>query len=70
MHFAILRPLRRTAIALTLAGLLAGCAAGPDYVRPAAPTAAGYTATPLPAHTASAAGTAQAFAPLAAPAAE
>ncbi|TAL73635.1 MAG: efflux transporter outer membrane subunit [Rhodanobacter sp.] len=70
MHFAILPPLRHTALALTLAGLLAGCMAGPDYVRPAAPTATGYTATPLPAHTASAAGAVQAFAPAAAPDAE
>lgn len=61
MHFASLPPLRHTALALTLAGLLAGCMAGPDYVRPAAPTATGYTATPLPAHTAAADDTAQVF---------
>jgi NodT family efflux transporter outer membrane factor (OMF) lipoprotein len=42
--------------ALTIAGLLviAGCAAGPDYVRPAAPTATGYSRATLPARTASA----------------
>ncbi|HEX2531124.1 MAG TPA: TolC family protein, partial [Burkholderiaceae bacterium] len=39
---------------LVLAGLLAGCAVGPDFKRPTAPEAAGYTTTPLPAQTASA----------------
>ena len=39
---------------LLVAGLLAGCAAGPDFVRPAAPDAAGYTSTPVPAQTVSA----------------
>ena len=33
---------------------LAGCAAGPDFVRPAAPETAGYAPEPLPAQTASA----------------
>lgn len=41
--------------ALILAGLLAGCAVGPDFKRPAVPDVRGYTAAPLPAHTASAA---------------
>ena len=34
--------------------LLAGCAAGPDFRRPAAPVASGYTPQPLPLKTASA----------------
>lgn len=38
--------------ALLSAGALAGCAAGPDYVRPAAPVAQRYTAAPLAAETA------------------
>lgn len=37
-----------------LIGLLAGCAVGPDFKRPARPAVAGYTATPLPEQTASA----------------
>ncbi len=37
-----------------LAGLLAGCAVGPDFKQPAALDVATYTATPLPAHTATA----------------
>lgn len=37
-----------------LAGLLGGCAAGPDFKRPAKPEVSGYTSTPLPAQTASA----------------
>lgn len=44
----------RALATLILAGLLAGCAAGPDFKRPAAPDVTGYTATPLPAQTASA----------------
>lgn len=44
---------RMSASAL-LIGLLAGCAVGPDFKRPAGPAVAGYTATPLPAGTASA----------------
>lgn len=44
---------RMSASALLL-GLLAGCALGPDFKRPAGPALAGYTATPLPAQTASA----------------
>ncbi len=43
--------------ALILAGLLSGCAVGPDFRRPAAPDGPGYTAFPLPAQTASAATT-------------
>lgn len=34
-----------------LAGLLAGCAAGPDFQRPAVPDAARYTASELPGRT-------------------
>lgn len=44
----------RALTALILAGLLAGCAAGPDFKRPAAPDVSSYTAAPLPAQTASA----------------
>lgn len=48
-------PAHLTAVcALSLA--LGACAVGPDYHRPAAPVASGYTATPLPQATASAAG--------------
>lgn len=36
--------------------LLAGCAVGPDFHPPAAPSATGYTATPLPAETAASPG--------------
>lgn len=43
----------RSLAALTLAGLLAGCAAGPDFKRPAAPDVAAYTAAPLPVQTVS-----------------
>ncbi|MCB1843384.1 MAG: efflux transporter outer membrane subunit, partial [Halioglobus sp.] len=39
---------------LILCGLLAGCAAGPDFKPPAAPLGPGYTAVPLPPQTASA----------------
>jgi outer membrane protein TolC len=46
---------RRSGLGLTILAL-AGCAAGPDFKPPAAPTVAAYTATPLPAHTASAPG--------------
>lgn len=45
----------RSLASLTLAGLLAGCAAGPDFRQPAAPDVAAYTAAPLPELTASAA---------------
>lgn len=44
----------RALAASMLVGLLAGCAAGPDFKRPAAPDVASYTATPLPAQTVSA----------------
>jgi NodT family efflux transporter outer membrane factor (OMF) lipoprotein len=44
----------RTLTALILAGLLAGCAAGPDFKRPAAPDVPSYTVAHLPAQTASA----------------
>jgi NodT family efflux transporter outer membrane factor (OMF) lipoprotein len=42
---------RRRVLALTLSGL-AGCAAGPDYHRPAVPAADGYAPAPLPESTA------------------
>ena len=54
---------RMLAAAAVLA-LIAGCAVGPDFKRPAAPDAQGYTPEPLPAETASsdvAAGEAQRF---------
>lgn len=41
-------------LAAALAAMLAGCAAGPDFVRPAAPGAQHYTAVALPEQTASA----------------
>lgn len=44
----------RTITALILAGLLAGCAVGPDFKRPAVPDVPGYTAAALPAQTVSA----------------
>ena len=46
-------PARKLAI-LALAVGLAGCAAGPDFKRPAAPEVVDYTATPVPAQTESA----------------
>lgn len=59
---------RRTAFHLSAAtaalALLAGCAVGPDFLRPAAPDVKGYTAEPLPSQTAHAAvhgGAAQRF---------
>ena len=50
-HFTRL-PLR--AIGVLLVATLAGCAAGPDFKPPAAPTVSHYTATPVAAQTASA----------------
>jgi NodT family efflux transporter outer membrane factor (OMF) lipoprotein len=44
----------RALAAILLAGLLAGCAAGPDFKRPAAPDISGYIAEPLPEQTAKA----------------
>lgn len=41
-------------VVLMLAGLLAGCAVGPDFKRPAAPDVASYTMAPLPVQTVSA----------------
>ncbi len=46
-----------TLTALIVAGWLAGCAAGPDFVRPTAPDVPAYTAAPLPAQTVAAATT-------------
>ncbi|HYA86557.1 MAG TPA: efflux transporter outer membrane subunit [Nitrospirota bacterium] len=54
------------AVAAVIAAMLAGCAVGPDFRAPAAPTTNVYTAAELPAKTASApgfAGTAQQFVP-------
>ncbi len=48
------RPPVLASTALILAGLLTGCAVGPDFKRPAAPDIPGYTAAPLPAQSASA----------------
>lgn len=50
----ISRAATAAAVTLLLAGPLAGCAIGPDFERPALPTASGYTRTPLPASTAAA----------------
>jgi len=44
----------RTALLVSVAALAAGCAVGPRYHRPAAPTNAGYAPTPLPETSASA----------------
>jgi NodT family efflux transporter outer membrane factor (OMF) lipoprotein len=44
----------RAVVSLILLGVLAGCAAGPDFKRPAAPSVADYTATPFAAQTDSA----------------
>ncbi len=52
------KPNQRSARALTslaLVGLLAGCAVGPDFKRPEAPTTSNYTVATMPAQTASAA---------------
>lgn len=48
------RTATRAIVASVLASLLAGCAVGPDFKRPAAPTVATYTEQPLPAETLSA----------------
>lgn len=45
----------RVALAALFAASLAACTTGPDFQRPASPTAASYTAAALPAQTASAA---------------
>ena len=42
------RRIRRAARSLALVGLLAGCAVGPDFTRPEAPSPPGYTAEPMP----------------------
>ncbi len=44
----------RVLSALILSAVLAGCAAGPDFKRPAAPDVSDYTTSPLPTQTASA----------------
>lgn len=48
------RPIAGACLAAVAAALLAGCAAGPDFARPAAPDVPAYTAAPLPQATASA----------------
>lgn len=48
------RRMARARLAAVAAAFLAGCAAGPDFVRPAAPDVPAYTASPLPQATASA----------------
>lgn len=53
-HIETGRPHLRKFALLALAVALAGCAAGPDFKRPAAPDVADYTATPLAAQTESA----------------
>ncbi|WP_298433485.1 efflux transporter outer membrane subunit [Ottowia sp.] len=45
----------RAIVSSILVGLLAGCAAGPDFKRPTPPDVSSYTTTPLPVQTASAA---------------
>lgn len=47
-------PFVRVFMTLLLVGLLAGCAVGPDFKRPATPDTAHYTATSFPMQTASA----------------
>lgn len=47
-------PFVRVFMTLLLVGLLAGCAVGPDFKRPATPDTAHYTATTFPMQTASA----------------
>lgn len=56
-HIKAGRPHLRKSALLALAMGLAGCAAGPDFKRPAAPDVADYTATPFPAQTESASAT-------------
>jgi NodT family efflux transporter outer membrane factor (OMF) lipoprotein len=56
-------PAQRIAGLASVAALLGACAVGPDFVRPVAPYAGGYTREPLPAATATADGQAQQFAP-------
>lgn len=48
------RRMARRRLAAVAAAFLAGCAAGPDFVRPAAPDVAAYMAAPLPQATAAA----------------
>lgn len=58
--------MKTKALVAALAAMLAGCAAGPDFVRPSAPDAQRYTAAELPEQTASAevpGGSAQQFIP-------
>ena len=45
----------RALTSLALVGLLAGCAVGPDFKRPEAPTTSNHTVATMPAQTASAA---------------
>lgn len=41
----------RAIVSSILVGLLAGCAAGPDFKRPTPPDVSSYTTTPLPVQT-------------------
>ncbi|MDD2720781.1 MAG: efflux transporter outer membrane subunit [Gallionella sp.] len=62
----IVSDVQRRAVWLIPLALLSACAVGPDFKRPAAPVAAGYTPQPLPAQTAEAKveqGKAQTFMP-------
>lgn len=51
----------RSALAVMLAALAAGCAVGPDFHRPDAPKDTRYTGKPMPAETATAGGVSQHF---------
>ncbi len=53
-HACTRRRLTSALLPWGLVGLLAGCAAGPDFQRPDVPAAAAYSTAPLPAQTASA----------------
>ncbi|MFI4868127.1 MAG: efflux transporter outer membrane subunit [Steroidobacterales bacterium] len=57
------RRLRRCCVALGLSGLLCGCAAGPDFVRPSPPAVTHYAYGQDPLVTSAAQGTAQHFSP-------
>jgi NodT family efflux transporter outer membrane factor (OMF) lipoprotein len=48
------KPIKKLAVVFAVAVLMAGCAVGPDFERPAAPSVKGYTAEPLPGQTAAA----------------
>jgi NodT family efflux transporter outer membrane factor (OMF) lipoprotein len=58
---ASLRPASAAALAVLLAGLVGGCAVGPNFVRPAAPAVTHYAHAADPAMTVAAQGSAQRF---------